>query len=94
MLTHRHRVIHITISRITQTYTCFEISTKYECVCHRVCLFVCVCVCVCVCVQADMSSRQTVNVEIAKALEDTRKQKEELQLQVRTSHSGGAVVQR
>ncbi|XP_012676695.2 golgin subfamily A member 1 isoform X1 [Clupea harengus] len=32
--------------------------------------------------RADMSSRQTVNVEIAKALEDTRKQKEELQLQV------------
>lgn len=32
--------------------------------------------------RAELSSRQTVSVEIAKALEDTRRQKEELQLQV------------
>lgn len=32
--------------------------------------------------RAEISSRQTVSVEIAKALEDTRKQKEELQAQV------------
>uniref|UniRef100_A0AAY4DJK9 Golgin subfamily A member 1 n=1 Tax=Denticeps clupeoides TaxID=299321 RepID=A0AAY4DJK9_9TELE len=31
---------------------------------------------------AELSSRQTVSVEIAKALEDTRRQKEELQIQV------------
>uniref|UniRef100_A0AAY4BL63 Golgin subfamily A member 1 n=1 Tax=Denticeps clupeoides TaxID=299321 RepID=A0AAY4BL63_9TELE len=32
--------------------------------------------------RAELSSRQTVSVEIAKALEDTRRQKEELQIQV------------
>lgn len=32
--------------------------------------------------QVELSSRETISVEIAKALEETRKQKEELQLQV------------
>lgn len=32
--------------------------------------------------QNEMSSRETVSVEIAKALEETRKQREELQQQV------------
>lgn len=32
--------------------------------------------------QSEMSSRETVSVEIAKALEETRKQREELQQQV------------
>lgn len=36
---------------------------------------------VCVC-QSELNSRQTVSVEIAKALEETRKQREELQQQV------------
>ena len=34
------------------------------------------------CPQSELSSRQTVSVEIAMALEDTRRQKEVLQLQV------------
>ncbi|KAI5622151.1 golgin subfamily A member 1 isoform X1, partial [Silurus asotus] len=56
-----------------------EISSHRENV-VRAC--VCVsCVCVCVC-QAELNSRQTVSVEIAKALEETRKQREELQQQV------------
>ena len=38
------------------------------------------------CPQAELGSRQTVSVEIAKALEDTRRQKEELQLQVLKHH--------
>lgn len=42
-----------------------------------------------VCLQVELNNRQTVSLEIAKALEETRQQKEELQTQVsgRTCHT-------
>uniref|UniRef100_A0A3B4ULI9 Golgin subfamily A member 1 n=1 Tax=Seriola dumerili TaxID=41447 RepID=A0A3B4ULI9_SERDU len=42
----------------------------------------CVSVCACPCPQMELNSRHTVSTEIAKALEETRRQKEELQIQV------------